>query len=118
MPRRRGGETGRRTGLKILGRESGVRVRPPPPAPSLMTLADFWSRADRLTRASFLTAAAVASIHLGTFVGLASVGAARLLYIFHLIVMALMGAVFLRTYRHHYAVLRRTETELRRWSAP
>ena len=31
---RRGGGTGRRTGLKILGRESGVRVRFPPPAPS------------------------------------------------------------------------------------
>src|ERR1041385_3973072 len=29
---RRGGGTGRRTGLKILGRESGVWVRFPPPA--------------------------------------------------------------------------------------
>src|SRR5262249_21754532 len=47
---RRGGETGRRTGLKILGLERGVRVRFPSPAINYDDLAYFvdWpTRANR-----------------------------------------------------------------------
>ena len=39
--RRRGGGTGRRTGLKILDRESDVWVRFPPPALAFARLASF-----------------------------------------------------------------------------
>src|SRR5260221_9099650 len=45
---RRGGGTGRRTGLKILGSERSVRVRFPPPAPSTSITYDVRASFDAL----------------------------------------------------------------------
>ena len=68
-------------------------------------------RADWLVRASLATAAATAAIHGATFVGLTSLGVGGLLYVFHVIVMALFGAVFVRIYRHSFTSARRTQAE-------
>ena len=64
-----------------------------------MTVRAFWPRADGLTRAAAVTAVITASINLATYAGLTSLGAGQLLYAFHVVVMVLFGAVFLRGYR-------------------
>src|SRR5919108_4097835 len=43
----RGGGTGRRTGLKILGPARGARVRSPPPAPFFLGLRAIRRRSER-----------------------------------------------------------------------